>query len=140
MPKSATSLATFTNDLSISTLDTISTSVYGTSMVNWNLVIKDLKTFKQPTLRVSKLTLRGASLATASALHTIDIDWANSTCGGTSPQIDIRWNSLSATTIDAIFTALPVVTGKTINVAGNPGSATCTPTIATAKGWTVTVL
>ena len=101
-------------------------------MVTFNITIKDLKYFIQPTLKVNQLILRGNSLATASSLHTIDIDWANSTYGGGSPQIDIRWNSLSATTIDAIFTALPVVTGKTINVAGTPGSATCTPAIATA--------
>lgn len=131
------------NDLSdnfgLYNLDTISTCVWGTGQVKFVFIIRDLKTFKQPTLRVSKFLLRGASLATASALHTIDIDWANSTYGGIAPQIEIRWNSLSATTIDAIFTALPVVVGKTIDVSGNPGSATCTPTIATAKGWTVII-
>lgn len=138
LPKSATNLVTF-SESSLSQVDTISTCTFGTSMVLYYMIIRDLKTFKQPTLRVSKLTLRGASLATASALHTIDIDWANSTYGGTTPQIDIRWNSLSATTLDAIFTALPVVVGKTINVNGNPGSATCTPSIATVKGWTVII-
>jgi hypothetical protein len=127
------------NNTELWELDTISTCVWGVGQVDTYFTIRDLKTFKQPTLRVSKLLLRGASLATASSLHTINIDWANSTYGGTTPQIDIRWNSLSATTIDAIFTALPVVVGKTINVGGNPGSATCTPAIATAKGWTVIV-
>lgn len=129
-----------TDNFGLSNLDTISTCVWGTGQVRFVFIIRDLKTFKQPTLRVRKFLLRGNSLATASALHTINIDWANSTYEGTSPQIDIRWNSLSATTIDAIFTALPTVTGKTINVAGNPGSATCTPSIASLKGWTVIIL
>jgi hypothetical protein len=121
-------------------LDTISTCTFGTGMADVQFTFRDLKTFKQPTLRVSKFICTGQSLAVKSSIHTIDIDWANSTYGGTTPQIDIRWNSLSTTTINAIFTALPVVTGKTINVAGNPGSATCTPTIASLKGWTVIVL
>jgi len=134
-------LCTELNDnLGLSNLDTISTCVWGTGQVLFAFIIRDLKTFKQPTLKVRKLLLRGNTLATKSQLHTINIDWANSTYGGNSPQIDIRWNSLSATTIDAIFTALPVVVGKTINVSGNPGSATCTPTIASLKGWTVIVL
>ncbi len=140
LPKSATSFINFGESVSFANIDTISTCTFGTSMVTFNITIKDLKYFIQPTLKVNQLILRGASLATASSLHTIDIDWANSTYGGTSPQIDIRWNSLSATTINAIFTALPVVTGKTINVAGNPGSATCTPTIASLKGWTVIII
>jgi len=46
--------------------------------------------------------------------------------------------SLPATAIDVIFTNLASgVTGQTITVTGNPGAATCTPSIATAKGWTV---
>lgn len=45
--------------------------------------------------------------------------------------------NLSATALDEIFTNLPIVTGKTITVTNNPGSATCTPSIAQAKGWTV---
>lgn len=139
MPKSATKLVTLTNNTGMLELDSISTCTFGTGMANVQFTFRDLKTFKQPTLRVSKFICTGQSLSVKSSIHTINIDWANSTYGGTSPQIDIRWNSLSATTIDAIFTALPVVTGKTINVAGNIGSATCTPAIATAKGWTVTV-
>lgn len=46
--------------------------------------------------------------------------------------------SLPAAAIDEIFTNLASgVTGQTITVTGNPGAATCTPSIATAKGWTV---
>lgn len=140
MPTSCTSLTTMIGNTNLLNLDTISTATYGTPQVNTLFTFRDLKTFKQPTLRVSKFICAGISSSVKSNIHTIDIDWANSTFGGTSPQIDIRWNSLSATTLDAIFTALPTVVGKTINVAGNPGSATCTPSIASLKGWTVIIL
>jgi surface protein len=45
---------------------------------------------------------------------------------------------LSGPQLDAIYTALPTVSGQTITVTGNWGTATHDPTIATAKGWTVT--
>jgi surface protein len=46
---------------------------------------------------------------------------------------------LSAVALDEIYTNLPTVTGQTIVVTGNWGTASHTPSIATAKGWTVTV-
>jgi surface protein len=45
---------------------------------------------------------------------------------------------LSAAALDEIYTNLPTVTGQTITVTGNWGTASHDPTIATAKGWTVT--
>jgi hypothetical protein len=45
---------------------------------------------------------------------------------------------LSADELNEIYTNLPTVTSKTITVTGNWGTAGDTPTIATAKGWTVT--
>jgi surface protein len=45
---------------------------------------------------------------------------------------------LSAAALDEIYTNLPTVTGQTITVTGNYGIAGDDPTIATAKGWTVT--
>ena len=47
---------------------------------------------------------------------------------------------LSAAALNELFTGLPVVTGQTITVTGNYGinEAGYDPTIATAKGWTVT--
>lgn len=47
--------------------------------------------------------------------------------------------SLNGPALDEIFTNLPVVTGtKVINVSQCWGASSCTPSIATAKGWTVT--
>lgn len=92
--------------------------------------------FDQSSARASKLSIGGASATAPSILESIEIDWANSTYGGASPQIDLRFNNLSAAEIDRIFTALPTI-AMTINVAGNPGAATCTTSIATTKTLTV---
>ena len=45
---------------------------------------------------------------------------------------------LSAAALDEIYTNLPVVVSQTITVTGNYGTTGDDPTIATAKGWTVT--
>jgi hypothetical protein len=56
---------------------------------------------------------------------------------GTELAVDLRGN-LTAELIDQFFTDLPSTTKTaTIRVNTNPGAATCDPTIATAKGYTV---
>ena len=57
---------------------------------------------------------------------------------GTSPQINVSYCDLGVTALNQLFTDLPTVTAKTINITGCTGAAGCTRTIATAKGWTVT--
>lgn len=47
-------------------------------------------------------------------------------------------SKLSGAALDEIYTDLPTVTSQTITVTGNHGVADDDPTIATAKGWTVT--
>jgi hypothetical protein len=48
--------------------------------------------------------------------------------------------NMSATAIDALFTSLGTASGsQTINVRRNRGSATCTTSIATSKGFTVVI-
>jgi len=47
-------------------------------------------------------------------------------------------NNLSSAALDEIYTNLPTVVGQTITVSGNYGVNGDDPTIATAKGWTVT--
>lgn len=57
---------------------------------------------------------------------------------GTANALALTGNSLTAGAINALFTALPSTTKTaTINVAGNPGAATCDTSIATNKGYTV---
>jgi len=59
---------------------------------------------------------------------------------GTNQSISYSGCKLSAAALNAIYTALSSNgAGKTITVTGNWGTATHTPSIATAKGWTVTV-
>ena len=57
--------------------------------------------------------------------------------GGT-PQINVSFCDLGITALNQLFTDLPTVTSKTINITSCTGAAGCTRTIATAKGWTVT--
>jgi hypothetical protein len=47
-------------------------------------------------------------------------------------------SKLAGAQLDEIYTNLPTISAQTITVTGNWGTATDTPTIATAKGWTVT--
>jgi len=52
--------------------------------------------------------------------------------------INISNTSLDTAALNLLFGDLPAVVGKTINITGCTGAATCTRSIATAKGWTVT--
>jgi hypothetical protein len=57
---------------------------------------------------------------------------------GTSVAFKAAGNNMSDTAIDAFFTDLPTASyTATLDFQNNPGSATCDPTIATAKGYTV---
>lgn len=91
----------------------------------------------------SSLTYNNISLADCN-ISTLTI--ANGTANDNSKSIyEIITNNLSAESLDAFFTALGSATlnkkskkaPPTIYVQGNPGAATCNPTIATAKGWGV---
>jgi hypothetical protein len=59
---------------------------------------------------------------------------------GLTRGITISNNLMSATELNNFFTSLGTASGaQTIVVTGNPGAATCDVTIATAKGFTVTI-
>lgn len=136
-----TSLATYADAFNeCNALTTITEcTTYAAGQVNattHGVNLFSMTTYDQP-FKASKLDIKGTSDTIKGALTSIDIDWANSTFGGGAPQVDLRYNNLDKTEIDRIFTALPT-TAKTINVAGNPGAATCDTSIATTKTWTVT--
>ena len=57
--------------------------------------------------------------------------------GGFNQTFTIAGCSLGAAELDALYTSLGTVSGKTITVSGNPGTSGDDPTIATTKGWTV---
>ena len=50
----------------------------------------------------------------------------------------IRDNHMSADALDELMTNCATVTGKTMDIRNNPGTADCDTTIAINKGWTVT--
>lgn len=84
--------------------------------------------------------LRVVNIAGASSLTTIigggllsDLENA-----GTGSAVNFSSCGFGAAAIDAFFTALPSTSKTaTIRVVGCPGAATCTPSIATAKGYIV---
>jgi hypothetical protein len=57
---------------------------------------------------------------------------------GMSVSFSVASCKLSASALDEIYANLPTVVGQTITVTGNYGTTGHTPSIATAKGWTVT--
>lgn len=88
--------------------------------------------------KFSKFTVNGTSTV-PTKLNSLRL--RNNGAGqyaGTSPQINVSYTDLGASALDQLFTDLPTVTAKTINITGCPGAATCNRTIATGKGWTVT--
>jgi len=86
-----------------------------------------------PALNASASTLMGGLVQTCPNLVRCAMTGINATVSFASCK-------LSAAELNAIFTSLSSTgTGKTITVTGNYGTATCDTSIATAKGWTVTV-
>jgi surface protein len=57
---------------------------------------------------------------------------------GIAQSISVASCKLSATKLNEIYSNLKTVTGKTITVTGNYGTASDDPSIAITKGWTVT--
>lgn len=59
---------------------------------------------------------------------------------GLKYSVDVKDARMSTAALDALMTSLGTAAGAQIlNISGNPGSATCNPLIATAKGWTVII-
>jgi hypothetical protein len=86
--------------------------------------------------RISKIGIYGES-GKPNKITGIRLTNSSSTFSGTSPQIDVSYNSMDATALNTLFGDLPTLTGKTIKITGNPGASTCDTSIATSKGWTV---
>jgi len=91
-----------------------------------------------PSAKLSAINVSSATSATyISKFRNVTFN-AASLFLGSSPQVFIQYDSMTADDLNDLFTRLPVVTGKTVNMTGTLGAATCNRTIATAKGWTVT--
>jgi len=83
------------------------------------------------TLNMSAATSAVTPFLGDIALESVDIN------PGPNQNITIVGN-FDATQLNAIYNNLPPASAKTITVTGVPGGAGDDPTIATAKGWTVT--
>lgn len=97
---------------------------------------EEIKNLNLSNARITKIAAAG-QVGSLNKLETFTFH-PLSTFSGSSPQINLSYNTLTAAQINVIFTALPTVTSKTIVITGCTGAATCTRTIATTKGWTVT--
>jgi surface protein len=86
-----------------------------------------------PLFNTAAVTNMSGMFQSCSSLHTIKMT-------GTAVDLNISNCNLSAAALDLLYTNLADVTAtpRTIVVTGNPGVSGHDPTIATAKGWTVT--
>ncbi len=82
--------------------------------------------------------LNTAAGTTFTSMFNLCPSISRGTLNGTAQIISYSACKLSGAALDEIYTNLATVVGKTITVSGNWGTATDNPTIATAKGWTVT--
>jgi hypothetical protein len=110
-------------------------SLYGPNVIDKLDVVINILGFGSPE-RYRLVTLLNQSIIQVKNANLL----TNLEDVGTGTAFNLSLNQLTASEINSIFTQLPLTTNvATINVSGNPGAATCDPTIATAKGYTVVV-
>jgi surface protein len=102
-----------------------------TNMANMFLNCTSLQSV--PLFDTAAVTSMANMFNSCVSLHTIKMT-------GVAVDLNIANNNLSAAALDLLYTNLADVTAtpRTIVVTGNPGVSGHDPTIATAKGWTVT--
>lgn len=97
--------------------------------------------------RIAKLELNGTagSATNLSQLNSLRLtNTGTGQWGGTSPQIDISYTSLSTAALNTLFADIAAqgnVTSKTINITGAVGAAGLSAAdrlVITSKGWTIT--
>lgn len=84
---------------------------------------------------IGVMDLSSATDLTSFVYYTLPITRCKAT--GIKSTISFYGSKLNAAELDELYTNLATVVGKTITVTGNPGVSGDTPSIATAKGWTV---
>jgi len=142
----------FTNCFSLKTIPLLNTAL-GTNLSSMFSNCSSLQTI--PLLNTASGTNFGSMFNNCFSLQTIPLlntaagtSFTNTFNGcrslskgavsGTKEPINYSSCKLSGAELDAIYTNLATVTSKTITVTNNWGTASDTPSIATAKGWTVT--
>jgi hypothetical protein len=86
-----------------------------------------------PALIMSAITTSGAT-----SMCQLANNLARFRATGCKFSISFANCKLSAAALNEIFTNLGTASSQTITISNNYGAATCTRSIATAKGWTVT--
>lgn len=81
-------------------------------------------------INCDNITVANGTFAGATALADITLQ-------GITCNLNVSGCNLSDTAINALFGSLGNATNKVIDISNNPGSDTCTATIAELKGWTV---
>ena len=79
----------------------------------------------------------GSTTTNKSKINSVRLTNPGSLFVGNYPEIDVSYSDLSAAALNLLFGDLPALSGKTIKITGTTGAASCTRTIATAKGWAV---
>ena len=82
--------------------------------------------------------LNTSSVTNISGMFSSCLNLSSINTIGTKITHSVASCKLSAAALNAYYTNLPTVTGQTLTVTGNYGVSGDAPSIATAKGWTVT--
>ena len=109
-----------------------SVSLSDTSAVtNMSFMFQGCAAIQSLTLDASSSTNLSNAFASCPSLSRVE---------GTGMKVSVSFLNckLSADNLNEIYTNLATVTGQTITVTGNYGTASDDPSIATAKGWSVT--
>jgi hypothetical protein len=104
-------------------------------VTNMNGIISNMQSLQAASLNMSGVNSSGNGniAGSSNSIKRLQIT-------GMRFSFSVSDRQLSAVALNEIFTGLPVVTGQTITVSNNfgIGEAGYNPSIATAKGWTVT--
>ena len=106
------------------------------SLISLNLSSNNLTTFAGTGLSsLISLNLANNNLTSIDGAGMM-LSYNYSQSGSHPAGSEFQYNSLSASALNSFFTTLGNASGF-LDVSNNPGSATCNPTLATAKGYTV---
>ena len=127
------------------------TSLFRLIASNSSLVSVDLPDMS--TASIGSIEAIATSCAALESLDLSNVNLSGITVGGTiffasrslkrivgaiPVSFSIADCQLDSSALNALYTSLPTVTGQTITVTNNPGVSGDDPSIATAKGWSVT--
>ncbi len=123
----------------LTTVTNLSKVGSNTIQSDFNLFMSDMDFFSSPIQIGAKLTKLGifGSAGALLKITSIRLLATGSAFTGSSPQVDVSYTSLNASALNILFIDLPTIAGKTINIMGCPGAATCTRSTAINKGWTI---